>query len=117
MPRCIEGHENAEGQSFCGTCGEPLNTPSTTDEGDRRGVTIGDLSADGFFVAMSLIAVGCLVMFVAALLGAGDANGSQDKFDTYAYLAGLGGGTWLLGTLVAWGLAAWRLRVLGDEYR
>jgi hypothetical protein len=61
---CSEGHENAEGQTFCGTCGRLLGETEVVDD-DLR---IGDLTADAFFVVMSVVGLGCVVMFVAAHL-------------------------------------------------
>ena len=110
MKQCSEGHDNAEGQAYCGTCGESLDGPEIVFVGDGE-LSLSDLTSDGFFVAMALISLACIVMLVAALLGAGRAN-LTDRFDTYAYISGLGAGTWLVGALIAWGLAAWRVNVL-----
>jgi hypothetical protein len=112
LVHCSEGHENADDQTFCGTCGRLLGEDDA--ELDDGGVSVGDLTADAFFVAMSLVGLASLVMFIAALFGAGRAN-QLDKFDTYAYISAIGAGTWLLATLIAWGLAAWRVNVLRER--
>jgi hypothetical protein len=111
MTQCEEGHENPDGQAFCGTCGEPLDGEGTE---LRTFSSASTLAADAIFVFASVIAVGCLVMFIASLFAAGDVN-SRDKFTTYAFIAGAGGAMWLVAAIAAWGLAAWRATViLGD---
>jgi hypothetical protein len=106
---CAEGHKNAEGQTFCGTCGRRLGATYDKETGDD--LRVGDLTSDGFFVAMSAIGLACVVMFVAALVGAGQAN-TLNRFDTYAYLSSVGSATWLIAALIAWGLAAWRVNIM-----
>jgi hypothetical protein len=67
------------------------------------------LSSDAPFFFACAIALGCAVMFVWALIGAGRANG-PDKFETFAYISGVGASSWLIAALVATFLANWRAR-------
>ena len=105
MAVCSRGHEVEEDQRFCDECGEPLgDTPPPYMQGG--GEPLGDtpppymqgrppstarvLSADALWLFSALAAIACAVMFVFALVGAGEVN-TKDQFDTSAYL-GLGSG-------------------------
>ena len=94
---CPQGHENPPGQAFCGTCGAALSR------------TTYDPTADGVLILVVFLAVVFLVMFVAAMMGSGTAN-SQDKFTTYAYVAGLGAAPWGLLVVITGALAVSRVR-------
>ena len=109
--QCSQGHDNTEGQAFCGTCGEPLGDAASGYSVTDDDLSVSDLTSDGFFMAMSVISLGCVVMFIAALAGAGQTN-TPDRLDTFAYLSAVGAATWLIAALVAWGLAAWRVNIL-----
>jgi NADH:ubiquinone oxidoreductase subunit 6 (subunit J) len=94
---CPQGHDNPSGNTFCAVCGSAISGKPY------------DPTADGLLVLIFAVALAFLVFFVAAMVGAGDAN-SQDKFSSYAYLSGLGAAPWGLLLVVTLVAAAARIR-------
>jgi hypothetical protein len=103
---CSQGHDVAEGQNFCPECGEAVGD-ATSINVETQSSNYGALFADALFFFLAFVVVACLVMFVAALIGAGKAN-AQDKLDTYAYISGFGAVPWLIAAVASIGVASWR---------
>jgi quinol-cytochrome oxidoreductase complex cytochrome b subunit len=94
---CPQGHANPSGNACCAECGSAIAAKAY------------DPTADGFLVLIFAVAWAFFVFFVAAMVGAGNAN-TQDKFTTYAYISGLGAAPWALLFVVTLGPAAARIR-------
>jgi hypothetical protein len=57
-------------------------------------------------VFLVLLTMGFVVLFIYAMIGPGDAN-VQNKFETFAYISGLGAAPWGLLSLVSAALIGW----------
>jgi hypothetical protein len=95
--------------TMCGSHGrQTLSQPGSE---DTTKVVKRPSQTDPLIGVLILLGVGFGVLFVAALIGAGDAN-SQDKFQNFAYLSGLGAAPWGLLCIVTWAVAAARVRTM-----
>lgn len=87
-----------------------------TSRPDHRPPTTGgpagsQVPSDPATVILILLGIAFAVMFILAMVGAGDAN-STSKLSDYAYLSGIGAVPWAVLALIAWGLAGFRARSL-----
>ncbi|HXY92093.1 MAG TPA: zinc ribbon domain-containing protein, partial [Acidimicrobiia bacterium] len=94
MALCPNGHENPDGHRFCNECGAQIGGPAPT----LATGPSGSIANDGFFWGLALVGLAALVMFIVAMVSAGNIN-TRDQFDTYSYLAGLGAAPWAVVTL------------------
>jgi hypothetical protein len=122
---CINGHDSPDGSKFCRACGVPL-TPDATGENPTVAAPpppypmppapVAQAGSqyqpvDGIVAALVLGLLLLLVMFIAALVGAGTAN-SGGNFGSYALVAGNGAVPWGIAILLVAGAIAVRLRSL-----
>ena len=102
MATCVNGHENPDGQVFCGQCGIPLGVrdPSIGAQPARRQES-SPAARYFLIVLLILLGVGAGVMFVAALVGADDAN-TRGGFANYAAVSGFSAAPWGIGFVLSW---------------
>ena len=113
MATCPNGHELAEGSQFCSECGAPVAGRQEVVYVRAKSSSARTLSSDAVWCFSVFAGLGALVMFVLALIGAGDAN-NGGEVTHYALTSGLGAASWLIASLAGFGFAAWRSTVLNE---
>jgi len=91
---CLSGHENPEGQRFCGQCGAPL-APGERAPGSS--IPLNENVVSSLTIGVSVLAlfgVAAFVFFILAMVGAGDVN-SRGTVSSYFLFAGWGAVPWL----------------------
>jgi hypothetical protein len=99
--KCLNGHENADGQRFCGQCGDSLVTARRVDS-----------LSDGIVLLLTLLGAAFAVVFILAMVGAGEANRQHVPATQFLFLSGVGAGPWAIAAIVAWAGAAIRATLL-----
>ena len=95
MATCLSGHENPEGQRFCGQCGASL---APGEQAPGGSVPPNENVVSSLTIGVSVLAlfgVAAFVFFILAMVGAGDVNSRGRTLNSYFLFAGWGAVPWL----------------------